>query len=337
MTETITPHRPRLAAPAVSRRAALALAAAGAAGAGLAPGLRPASAAVPTQGGARPGWYRFSLGGMEVTTLLDGLRIGEGPHPTFGADQEAGTVASLLEENFLPTDRFANGFTPVLVNTGSSLVLFDTGLGAGARGNGMGKLTDRLSAAGVNPDDIDTVVITHMHGDHIGGLMEDGAPAFANASYVMGQAEYDFWTADAQKTGPTERGAAGVAANVVPLAEKTTFIAPGDSVAPGIEAMEAFGHTPGHLVFHLESEGARLMLTADTVNHYVVSMQRPDWEVAYDMDKAAAAATRRKVLGMIAEERIPFAGYHMPFPALGYLEARDEGFRFVPASYQFDV
>jgi glyoxylase-like metal-dependent hydrolase (beta-lactamase superfamily II) len=299
--------------------------------------VRAASAQGSETAPAIPGYRRFQIGGFEVTTIFDGGRAGDGPHPTFGADQDAAAVAELLEENFLPTEQFVNGFTPTLVNTGTELVLFDTGLGAGARGNGMGRLRERMQAAGHAPEDVTIVVLTHFHGDHIGGLMEDGAPAFPNARYVMGQAEFDFWMADERLSGPTENAAQGVRANVAPMADNATFLAEGGEVAPGITAMEAFGHTPGHLVFHVESEGQRLLLTADTANHYIVSLQRPGWEVAFDMDKAQAAETRKRVFDMVASDRIPFIGYHMPFPSLGFVEALDTGYRWVPATYQFDV
>lgn len=282
-----------------------------------------------------PGFSRFRLGGFEVTAINDGLRPGDGIHTIFGIDREEAEVTALLEENFLPGDRFVNSFTPTLVNTGSELVLFDTGLGAGARGNGLGGLRARLEASGYAPDDVSIVVVTHFHGDHIGGLMEEGEPVFPNARYVTGQAEYDFWTAEERLSGPTKNAARAVQANVAPLAEKTTFIGDGDEVAPGITAMLAAGHTPGHMIFHLESEGRRLLLTADTANHHVASLQRPDWHVSFDMDKEAGAATRRRVFDMVAAERIPFLGYHMPFPAVGFAEKLDEGYRFVPVSYQF--
>jgi glyoxylase-like metal-dependent hydrolase (beta-lactamase superfamily II) len=98
--------------------------------------------------------------------------------------------------------------------------------------------------------------------------------------------------------------------------------------------MAAFGHSPGHMVYMIESNGQRLAITADTANHYVWSLQKPDWEVKFDMDKAAAAAARKQVFGMLAADRVPFIGYHMPFPALGYVEPMGDGFRYVPASYQ---
>jgi glyoxylase-like metal-dependent hydrolase (beta-lactamase superfamily II) len=306
----------------------------GAAGAGLSAG--PARAAAPEMKGAeKPAFYRFKLGGFEVTTLLDGTRPGDGPHPIFGANQPAEAVGELLQANFLPRDKFVNSFTPVLVNTGTDLVLFDTGLGAGAR-PAMGRLADRIKAAGYAPEDVGIVVITHMHGDHIGGLMEETGPAFANARYVTGTREYEFWTKEAA-SGPTAEAAKNVEAKVVPLAEKFTFLDDGGTVASGITALAAPGHTPGHMVYHLESEGRRLLLTADTANHFVVSLQKPDWEVRFDMDKAKAAETRRKIFGMIAADRIPFTGYHMPFPAVGYVEAAGDGFRYVPASYQLDL
>jgi len=282
-----------------------------------------------------PGFSRFRLGGFEVTAINDGLRPGDGVHTIFGIDREEAEVTALLEENFLPRDRFVNSFTPTLVNTGSELILFDTGLGAGAREGGLGRLRERLEASGYGADDVSVVVVTHFHGDHIGGLMENGAPAFPNARYVTGQAEYDFWTAQERLSGPTGNAARAVQANVTPLADQTTFIGDGDEVAPGITAMLAAGHTPGHMIFHLESEGRRLLLTADTANHYVASLQRPDWHVSFDMDKEAGAATRRRVFDMVAAERIPFLGYHMPFPAAGFAERLDGGYRFVPVSYQF--
>lgn len=279
----------------------------------------------------------FRLGGFEVTAIRDGGRAMEGPHPIFGENQDAEAVAELLEENFLPTDRFVNGFIPVLVDTGSERVLFDTGLGPGARQGGLGQLRARLEAAGHAPDEIDVVVITHFHGDHIGGLMEGDSPAFPNARYVTGQVEYDFWTHEDRLSGPTENAARGVQANVVPLAEKMEFLAEGGEVVAGITAMEAFGHSPGHMIYHLESEGERLLLTADTANHYIASLRRPDWHVRFDMDKEAGAATRRRVFDMVAAERIPFVGYHMPFPGVGFVEELDEGYRYVPASYQFEL
>jgi glyoxylase-like metal-dependent hydrolase (beta-lactamase superfamily II) len=277
-------------------------------------------------------WRRFNLGSFTVTVYMDGMRKGDGPHPIFGANQDAGTVEALLAENFLPGKQFVNTFSPTLVQTGTETILFDTGLGAGARANGMGNLAAMMAASGVQPGDVTVVAITHMHGDHVGGLMENGAPAFPNARYIASAAEYDHWT----KVADAEAGKT-VAANVVPLAEKMTFVKDGDSVTSGVTAMAAHGHSPGHTIYHLESDGRRLVITADTANHYVVSLQRPDWEVRFDMDKAAAAATRKSVFGMLAADKVPFIGYHMPFPAVGFVEPMGDGFRYVPATYQFDI
>lgn len=322
--------------PTADRRSVLKMSVAGTAAALAAPQImvRAAHAQAPMADVDNVGFHRFKLGSFEVTAILDGLRPGDGPHPTFGEDQDAEAMAALLEENFLPSNRFVNSFTPTLVNTGSELILFDTGLGAAAREGGLGQLRLRLEASGYNRTDVSIVVLTHFHGDHIGGLMEDGAPSFANARYVVGQAEYDFWTADERLSGATENSARAVQSNVAPLAERMTFLGDGDEVVSGISAMLATGHTPGHMIFNLESDGKRLVLTADTANHYVASLQRPDWHVRFDMDKDEAAATRRRVFDMIAAERIPFLGYHMPFPALGYIEPLDQGYRFVPVSYQ---
>ncbi len=299
--------------------------------------VRAASAASEMKGLSKPSHYRFKLGGFEVTTLLDGMAPADGPHPIFGMDQPVETVKALLKENHLPEDRFVNGFAPTLVNTGKELVLFDTGLGAGAREGGLGQLTAAMQVAGYTPDQVDVVVLTHMHPDHIGGIMENGSPTFANARYVTGQAEYDFWAAPDRMSGPTERVAKMVDGMVKPLADKTTFISEGGEVVSGITGINAFGHTPGHMIYNIESEGRRLVLTADTANHFVVSLQRPDWEVRFDAQKEVAAQTRKNVFDMIANDRLPFIGYHMPFPSVGFVEKMDVGYRYVPSSYQLDL
>lgn len=279
---------------------------------------RPARAAAEMLGAAMPGFHRFRLGEFEVTTLLVGSRPMEKPQETFGLNATPEDFAALAQANFLPADMSQNFFTPTLVNTGAELVLFDTGLAPEA-------ITAALASAGYSPDQVDVVVLTHMHGDHIGGLAGEAGATFAKARYVTGSAEHNHWSA---------AGNEGFDAKVKPLSDRMTMLEDGGSVAPGITALAAFGHSPGHMAYHLESGGKRLAITADTVNHYVFSMQRPDWEVRFDMDKAMGAATRKKMLGMIAADRIPFIGYHMPFPAVGYVEAQGEGFRFVPASYQ---
>ncbi|QRM54431.1 MBL fold metallo-hydrolase [Sinorhizobium sp. BG8] len=279
----------------------------------------------------------FKLGSFDVTVIRDGARASDKPGETFGTNQTAETVGALLTENFLPADRFVNSFSPTVVDTGSELVLFDTGMGEGGREAGMGRLAEGMQAVGYTPDQVTVVVLTHMHGDHIGGVMEGGAPAFKNARYVTGRTEYDFWASTDRVGTPAEQGHKGVLAKVKPLAEKITFIEDGGEVVPGITGINAFGHSPGHMIFRLESEGKPLILTADTANHYVLSLQRPDWEVRFDMDKAMAAATRKQVFDMIATDRLAFVGYHMPFPAAGFVEKASEGYRFVPLAYQYDL
>lgn len=280
---------------------------------------------------------RFDVGSFGILVVKDGARASGAPNETFGTDQSAEMVGELLQDNFLPAEGFVNSFAPALINTGSDVVLFDTGMGEGGRAQGMGRLIEGLAAGGYTPEDVTVVVLTHLHGDHIGGLMEAGAPAFPNARYVTGQVEYDFWSDTAREGTPAEGGHRSVLEKVTPLAEKMTFIGDGAEVVPGITSMAAFGHTPGHMIFNVESDGRRLILAADTANHYVLSLQRPDWEVRFDMDKAAAAATRKRVFDMIATDRVAFLGYHMPFPSVGYAEKLETGYRFVPKSYQFEI
>ena len=302
-----------------------------AAAAGLAMAHR-AFAAAPLAGGAAPASvHRYKVGAMEITAISDGIWPVEKPETIFGINQKPEDVATLLKANFLPADKAVFNFTPIVVNTGKELVLFDTGRGAT---NG-GQLAAQLAAAGFDAGQIDVVVLTHCHPDHIGGVASDGKPAFPNARYVIGETEYQFWSAPERLSGPTEGPAKLVAANVTPFRDKMSFLKNESEVVPGLRAISAPGHTPGHMAFHLESEGKRLLIGADFCNHYVLSLQRPDWEVKFDADKTTAAATRKTLLGMLAADRIAFTSYHMPFPSVGFIDtASDGGYRYVPASYQ---
>ncbi len=298
----------------LSRRAALAMGAA----APLAAATRPVLAGAEMKGPDTAKHHRFMLGDFEVTTLLVGSASRDEPQTIFGMNVSPEEFAKASEEAFIPADKVQFFFTPTVVNTGSELILFDTGL------NPKG-ITSALDAAGYSPDQIDKVVITHMHGDHVGGLIGEGNETFSGASYLTGSAENNHW------------GSAGGEAysnKVRPLLEKFSFIDDGASVASGITAVAAFGHTPGHMTYMLESGGEQMLLMADLANHYIWSLAHPDWEVRFDMDKAAAAASRRKVLGMLAADKVPTIGYHMPFPGIGYVAARGDGFEYVPMSYQ---
>ncbi|WP_299044250.1 MBL fold metallo-hydrolase [uncultured Tateyamaria sp.] len=276
-------------------------------------------AAAPMLGVAQAPYRRVKVGTFEVTTLLAGTRSVEGPHSIFGLNVDADTFNTVSAEAGLSTDAAQFFFTPTLVNNGTELVLFDTGL------SGAGTVA-AIEAAGYTADQVDKVVITHMHGDHIGGLSTDGTPTFANAAYMTGAAEFDAWSGT---------GNENFDGKVAPLAEQMTMLDDGGSAASGITAMAAFGHTPGHMVYMVEDGGTQLVIGADFANHYVWSLAHPDWEVRFDMDKEAAAATRKRLLDMMATDRTAFIGYHMPWPGIGYVVSNGEGgYRYEAHSYQ---
>ena len=291
-----------------------------------------ASAALPAAGlprlaaaeahamAARGEWHRtHGLGDAELVTLLDASTAREDPHSIFGLDVDDETFRQVSEDNFISAESAQFFFTPVLVRSGGNVILFDTGLGQGG-------LTRALEDAGHAPSDVTHVVITHMHPDHVGGLMTEGEPTFAQAEHITGETEMAFWSEN-----PNE----AVSANVLPLKDRFTLVSDGAEIAPGIAGMSAFGHTPGHMVWRVDGSDASMLVFADTANHYVWSLAHPDWEVQFDMDKDAAAQTRRRVLDMLASERMAMTGYHMPFPGSGFVKKMGEGYEYEPTSYQF--
>ena len=216
-------------------------------------------AAAPQSGSVGAPYARYKMGEFEITAFNDGTRAADSPEKIYGVNQKPEDVAAAAEANFLPKDKLLNGFTPVLVNTGKELVLFDSGNGVKGQ-PATGHLAERMKAAGVDPEQIDVVVITHCHPDHIGGLMSEGTPLAPKARYVIGEAEYQFWSSPDRANGPTANAAKVVQSNVVPLKDKMTFVKNDGEVVSGIRAVEAFGHTPGHMAWHVESGGKRILI-----------------------------------------------------------------------------
>ena len=325
----------------LNRRTALtSLAALAAAPMAVATGARPAAAAAALLGPAQPRHWRYKLGAFELTVIADSEAFIDGPFPLIGANATEDEVRTLMRDNLLPETRYQPGFSPLVLNTGRELVLFDTGNGENGfvpRPNG-GWLAAGLAPAGIRAADIDIVVLSHGHPDHVGGLMEGGKPLFPNARYVIGAIEYDYWAPEGKHTGDLEKFAAVFRANTKAIADRFTFLKPGDAVVSGVTALEAYGHTPGHLNFRIESEGKAIYFWGDCAHHQVASLVRPDWHCVFDSDKEQGAATRKRVYDMLATERLPVIGYHMPFPSVGYVEREGaSGYRWLAHTYQLNL
>jgi glyoxylase-like metal-dependent hydrolase (beta-lactamase superfamily II) len=287
-----------------------------------------------TKGPYRPTIHRFALGTAEVTTILDGYHVREPINPPFAMDKSEAQIAAIAKANNLPAHGFENTYTPTLIEIGGQTVLFDTGFGAMGRDSHAGNLRRRLGQAGYAPEDIDVVAFTHCHPDHISGVMEDGAPAYPNARYVIGRREFDAWSKGDEIPPQRAQNRELFLKLIPPLADRMTFLEDGDSVVPGLSAVAAFGHSLGHMMYRADSDGKSLLVWGDIANHYVFSVQYPGSPVGFDDDRDMAIATRTRVLDMVATDGLLVSGHHMPFPSIGYVERHGDSYRWTPASYQ---
>lgn len=301
-------------------------------------GLTPSEifAATPPAGKQAASFYRYKVGDFEVTQIADGARTFPMPD-TFVVNQKKEDALAAAEAAYIPKGQVTIPFNPTVVNTGSKLVVIDTGNGLGAfeqSKGAVGQMNANMLAAGLDPKNVDIVVISHFHGDHMNGLKKaDGSPVYPNAEIMVPAAEWAFWSdeANASKANGFNKPNFPNVKKAFDGLKVTQFEA-GKDIAPGIASISTPGHTPGHISFAIQSGSGKLLVQSDVTN-IPIFVSHPDWHVVFDNDPAMAQATRHKFFDMAAAEKAPVAGYHFSFPSLGYIEKVGNGYRLVPAAW----
>lgn len=303
--------------------------------AGMGPGqaqqtARPANAAT----------YRFQVGDIRATVVSDGL-LG-GPPTVYAHDVPEAELTDALRKAFLPTDRLTLNMNVLLVEVGGRRILIEAGA-AQTMGPDGGRLVANLAAIGVAPEDIDAVVVSHTHPDHLGNLRNStGGKTFANAAVHVPEADWNFFVRNDPDLGympvseDFRRGfAAAIKQSLEPVEDAIVLYRAGAEIVPGLTTLSAEGHTPGMVSFLLHSGRDQLLLTADLAYHPVVNVDRP-WVPGPDRDKDTALASRRRIFDRAATERMLVLGFHYPFPGLGRMLKADDGwYAWIPANWQF--
>lgn len=294
----------------------------------------------PTQ---RPDPFaRFRHGSIECTVVSDGV-LQMGPARVNFPTADPHEVDALLAEFHLPTENVRLNENILIANIGGLLLQFDSGVGTdpdfgrGFFGPGTGQVIPHMRAAGIDPADIDIVAITHTHPDHVWGLVDpEGTPFYPNAQIAVSREDFDYWTdlshvADAPNQHMKDHFL-GAHKNLMPYAEtgRITWLSDGMQVAPGVTAVATPGHSPGHLIFRIDSDGETLIVWGDLCHHQVLLLQRPDWAFQFDYERSAATAQRWRVYEMVDSARSSVLAYHFPFPGLGHLKKDGQAYAWLP-------
>lgn len=316
-----------------TRRAALAGAAVTAATSAAGFNPLPAFAQAAAAGN---GVFRHKVGDAEVIQVLDGIRSFPLPDNFITNLSKEQTVAAFVAA-YMPSGTMQNPFCPSVVKVGGKTIVIDTGngMGAVAASNGaVGHHRANLAAAGIDVKAVDIVLISHFHGDHIGGLKNpDGSLAFPNAEIMVPAVEHAYWT-DEGNLAKTPASNKGNFANVKKVFEglKVTPFEAGKEVAPGITAIATPGHTPGHTSYVVASGAKRVLIQGDVSLAPAVFLRNPDYQIVFDVLGDVAVATRKKVYDMAQAEKLPIIGYHFPFGTVSYVEKAGNGYILIPAN-----
>ena len=297
--------------------------------------LPAAMAGAPQKTAQVPGYYRMMVGTIEVTALYDGAIDLDTKLLKNVTERE---VQNLIGRMFLKGPKVQTAVNAYLVNTGDHLVLIDAGA-AKLFGPSLGKIVDNLRAAGYDPAKIDAVLITHLHGDHVNGLLNaDGTRAFPNADVWSARADNDFWLDEGvaakapQQVQPLFKMARDAAAPYIADGVWKTFERD-QPILPGISTVAAHGHTPGHSAYLLQSGGQSLLIWGDLVHNHAVQFVRPEVAIEFDIDKKQAVAARKALFARAARERLLVGGMHLPFPGIGHVRREPRGYAWVPVEY----
>lgn len=297
---------------------------------------RFANAAAPAAGKQGPGVYRYKIGSYQLTALYDGTWFRK-IDDKFVRNANSILIDKALTDSFLPPGIVPTSFTLLLVNTGTKLILIDTGT-AGQLAPTTGLLADSFSAAGIDPKAIDTILISHFHPDHINGIKDkDGKKIFPNAEILVPEPEWAHWMDDSKMRAapdairPTFLNVRRIFSDI---AKDVKRYVPGNMVASGITSIAAYGHTPGHTAFAINSGNESMLVLSDVTNHPWLFARHPEWQGIFDMDGNQAVATRRRLLDRAVADKMLVAGYHFPFPATGHIVKAGSGYEFVPVMWQ---
>ena len=297
-------------------------------------GLNSAFAAAPMAKTPQAGFQRTMVGAFEVTALSDGTA--DLPMDKLLSNVTPAEFKKASANAFLP-EVFETSVNAYLINTGTHLVLVDTGAGT-LFGPTTGKLFASLKNAGYKPEQVDAVLITHMHPDHVGGLVVDGKIAFSNATVYADQAESDFWLSEENLAKAPEANKGffqGAMSSLAPYkkAGKLKAIPADNKIVPGVTAKPTFGHTKGHTSYLVESNGVKLLLIGDLIHMAAVQLGKPTVAIAFDTDSKAAVAKRIETFTEAAKNGYMIGVSHFSFPGIGHLQVNKKAFNFVPINY----